>query len=87
VFNAGFIPILSNIATNTNFDIRKEAAYSLVNIASHGEKFMNSLPHQELLPGRKKIFLRVSHAFFTRDLLFIKFEFVRFLRVYSISRF
>ncbi|CAG8715536.1 2988_t:CDS:10, partial [Dentiscutata erythropus] len=51
VFNAGFIPILSSIATHTNFDIRKEAAYSLLNIASHGEEYMRSLPHQDLLPG------------------------------------
>ncbi|CAG8444629.1 3588_t:CDS:10 [Cetraspora pellucida] len=51
VFNAGFIPILSTIATHTNFDIRKEAAYSLLNIASHGEEYMRSLPHQDLLPG------------------------------------
>ncbi|CAG8537372.1 13865_t:CDS:10 [Acaulospora colombiana] len=51
VFDAGFIPILSTIATHTNFDIRKEAAYSLLNIASHGEEYMKSLPHQELLPG------------------------------------
>ncbi|CAB4408972.1 unnamed protein product [Rhizophagus irregularis] len=51
VFNTGFIPILSNIATHSNFDIRKEAAYGLINIASHGAEFMRSLPHQELLPG------------------------------------
>ncbi|CAG8500129.1 10662_t:CDS:10, partial [Racocetra fulgida] len=50
VFNTGFIPILSTIATHTNFDIRKEAAYSLLNIASHGEEYMRSLPHQDLLP-------------------------------------
>ncbi|CAG8602221.1 6447_t:CDS:10, partial [Diversispora eburnea] len=35
VINTGFIPILSVIATHNNFDIRKEAAYSLLNIASH----------------------------------------------------
>ena len=52
VFNAGFIPVLSNIATHNNFDIRKEAAYGLINIASHGVEFMRSLPHQELLPGK-----------------------------------
>ncbi|PKK80064.1 ARM repeat-containing protein [Rhizophagus irregularis] len=51
VFNTGFIPILSIIATHSNFDIRKEAAYGLINIASHGAEFMRSLPHQELLPG------------------------------------
>ncbi|RHZ71077.1 hypothetical protein Glove_262g24 [Diversispora epigaea] len=51
VINTGFIPILSAIATHNNFDIRKEAAYSLLNIASHGEEYMKSLPHQELLSG------------------------------------
>jgi hypothetical protein len=56
VFNTGFIPILSNIATHSNFDIRKEAAYGLINIASHGAEFMRSLPHQELLPGNLEKF-------------------------------
>ncbi|CAG8773953.1 15408_t:CDS:2, partial [Racocetra persica] len=36
VFNTGFIPILSTIATHTNFDI---------------QEYMRSLPHQDLLPG------------------------------------
>ncbi|CAG8498683.1 181_t:CDS:10 [Paraglomus occultum] len=51
VISVGFIPILSTIATHTNFDIRKEAAYGLLNIASHGEEYLQSLPHQDLLPG------------------------------------
>ncbi|CAG8677657.1 11355_t:CDS:10 [Funneliformis caledonium] len=67
VFNAGFIPILSNIATHTNFDIRKEAAYSLVNIASHGVEFMKSLPHQELLPENVKGIDAIETAILTED--------------------
>ncbi|KAI1318258.1 hypothetical protein EDD11_006954 [Mortierella claussenii] len=52
VIDAGFIPVLSQIATHQNFDIRKEAAYSLINLASHGPEYENLLPHRELLlPG------------------------------------
>ncbi|KAF9292089.1 hypothetical protein BGZ68_000076 [Mortierella alpina] len=51
VIEAGFIPVLSQIATHQNFDIRKEAAYSLINLASHGPDYAKVLPHRELLPG------------------------------------
>ncbi|GJJ73012.1 hypothetical protein EMPS_05370 [Entomortierella parvispora] len=51
VIDAGFIPVLSQIATHHNFDIRKEAAHSLVNLASHGPDYAKVLPHRELLPG------------------------------------
>ncbi|ORZ08580.1 armadillo-type protein [Lobosporangium transversale] len=51
VIEAGFIPVLSQIVTHQNFDIRKEAAYSLINLASHGPEYAKVLPHQELLPG------------------------------------
>ncbi|KAG0205438.1 hypothetical protein BGX28_002968 [Mortierella sp. GBA30] len=51
VIDAGFIPVLSQIATHQNFDIRKEAAYSLINLASHGPDYAKVLPHRELLPG------------------------------------
>ncbi|KAF8925948.1 armadillo-type protein [Dissophora ornata] len=51
VIDAGFIPVLSQIATHQNFDIRKEAAYSLINLASHGPEYAKVLPHRELLPG------------------------------------
>ncbi|KAF9941801.1 hypothetical protein BGZ67_003891 [Mortierella alpina] len=51
VIEAGFIPVLSQIATHHNFDIRKEAAYSLINLASHGPDYAKVLPHRELLPG------------------------------------
>ncbi|KAG0049590.1 hypothetical protein BGZ83_005572 [Gryganskiella cystojenkinii] len=51
VIDAGFIPVLSRIATHQNYDIRKEAAYSLINLASHGPDYAKVLPHRELLPG------------------------------------
>ncbi|KAF9178445.1 hypothetical protein BGZ51_007767, partial [Haplosporangium sp. Z 767] len=51
IIEAGFIPVLSQIATHQNFDIRKEAAYSLINLASHGPDYAKVLPHRELLPG------------------------------------
>ncbi|KAF9114461.1 hypothetical protein BGX27_010772 [Mortierella sp. AM989] len=51
VIDAGFIPVLSQIATHQNFDIRKEAAYSLINLAAHGPEYAKVLPHRELLPG------------------------------------
>ncbi|KAG0024927.1 hypothetical protein BGZ81_007547 [Podila clonocystis] len=51
VIEAGFIPVLSQIATHQNFDIRKEAAYSLINLALHGPDYAKILPHRELLPG------------------------------------
>ncbi|KAG0221425.1 armadillo-type protein [Mortierella sp. GBAus27b] len=51
VIDAGFIPVLSEIAIHQNFDIRKEAAYSLINLASHGPDYARVLPHREILPG------------------------------------
>ncbi|KAF9431898.1 hypothetical protein BGZ76_011559 [Entomortierella beljakovae] len=51
VIDAGYIPVLSEIATHHNFDIRKEAAYSLINLAAHGPEYAKVLPHRELLPG------------------------------------
>ncbi|KAK9718821.1 hypothetical protein K7432_005202 [Basidiobolus ranarum] len=50
VLDNGYLPHLLEIATHSNFDIRKEAAYSIINIASHGSKFVELLPHEELLP-------------------------------------
>ncbi|CAH1767209.1 3158_t:CDS:10, partial [Entrophospora sp. SA101] len=60
IVNSGFIPILSNIAKNGNFDIRKEAAYCLLNIASHGENFLNLMSHKELLPGLQYVGLLLA---------------------------
>ncbi|CAO3661973.1 unnamed protein product [Umbelopsis ramanniana] len=51
VIQAGAIPILTEIASHTNFDIRKEAAFSLTNIACHGTKYIQALPNNVLLPG------------------------------------
>ncbi|KAK9702116.1 hypothetical protein K7432_011405 [Basidiobolus ranarum] len=50
VLENGYLPYLLEIATHSNFDIRKEAAYSIVNIASHGQKYLDLLPHEDLLP-------------------------------------
>ncbi|KAL1916649.1 uncharacterized protein VTP21DRAFT_5353 [Calcarisporiella thermophila] len=50
VIDAGFVPVLSSIVAHTNFDLRKEAAFSLVNIASHGPEHVQLLPHNDLLP-------------------------------------
>ncbi|KAM3588498.1 hypothetical protein VKS41_000942 [Umbelopsis sp. WA50703] len=51
VIQAGAIPVLTEIASHTNFDIRKEAAFSLTNIACHGDKYIQALPNNVLLPG------------------------------------
>ncbi|CAG8701911.1 1489_t:CDS:10, partial [Acaulospora morrowiae] len=72
VFDAGFIPILSTIATHTNFDIRKEAAYSLLNIASHGEEYMKSLSHQELIPGKDQLVHRFLEFIRSQDVDLIR---------------
>ncbi|CAJ0645775.1 1344_t:CDS:10 [Entrophospora sp. SA101] len=74
IVNSGFIPILSNIAKNGNFDIRKEAAYCLLNIASHGENFLNLMSHKELLPGFLE-FLSSQDV----DLIFLGLQYVGLL--------
>jgi importin subunit alpha-1 len=51
VIQAGAIPVLTEIASHTNFDIRKEAAFSLTNIACHGDRYIQALPNNILLPG------------------------------------
>ncbi|KAI8373036.1 armadillo-type protein [Radiomyces spectabilis] len=51
VENAGAAPLLINLVTHGGFDIRKGAAYCLMNMALHGEKFLFSMPHEQVLPG------------------------------------
>lgn len=51
--DANAIKYLADILVNPGgFDIRKGAATCLMNIAWHGTKYMEVLPHQELLPGK-----------------------------------
>ncbi|RUS24672.1 hypothetical protein BC938DRAFT_473248 [Jimgerdemannia flammicorona] len=72
VIQAGFIPVLASIATHDNFDIRKEAAFSIIHIASHGEVYMRMLPQQELLPGVCEILSYHSFHPFLIDFIAIK---------------
>ncbi|KAG0301801.1 hypothetical protein BGZ98_008050, partial [Dissophora globulifera] len=78
VIDAGFIPVLSQIALHQNFDIRKEAAYSLINLASHGPEYAARLPHQELLPGFLD-FLRTQDD----ELISLGLRYVRLLLLHS----
>ncbi|RKP04830.1 armadillo-type protein, partial [Thamnocephalis sphaerospora] len=49
--NAGLLEKLCGIFLHDNFDLRKEAVYSLMNIARRGERFFNLLPFDAILPG------------------------------------
>ncbi|KAG0185039.1 hypothetical protein DFQ28_010070 [Apophysomyces sp. BC1034] len=45
------IPHLTDLVSHSAYDIRKGAAFCLMNIAAYGERHMQSLPHRELLPA------------------------------------
>ncbi|KAH7045505.1 armadillo-type protein [Linnemannia elongata] len=72
VIDAGFIPVLSQIATHQNFDIRKEAAYSLINLASHGPDYAKALPHRELLPGFLDFMRTKDHELISLGLRYVQ---------------
>ncbi|KAF9928068.1 hypothetical protein FBU30_002668 [Linnemannia zychae] len=72
VINAGFIPVLSQITTHQNFDIRKEAAYSLINLASHGSDYAKALPHRELLPGFLDFMRTKDHELISLGLRYVQ---------------
>ncbi|KAF9098711.1 hypothetical protein BGX23_005526 [Mortierella sp. AD031] len=72
VIEAGFIPVLSQIATHQNFDIRKEAAYSLINLASHGPDYAKALPHRELLPGFLDFMRTKDHELISLGLRYVQ---------------
>lgn len=72
VIDAGFIPALSQIASHQNFDIRKEAAYSLINLASHGPDYAKALPHRELLPGFLDFMRTKDHELISLGLRYVQ---------------
>ncbi|KAG0299885.1 hypothetical protein BGZ97_003491 [Linnemannia gamsii] len=72
VIDAGFIPVLSQIASHQNFDIRKEAAYSLINLASHGPDYAKALPHRELLPGFLDFMRTKDHELISLGLRYVQ---------------
>ncbi|KAF9346861.1 hypothetical protein BGX26_001632, partial [Mortierella sp. AD094] len=72
VIDAGFIPVLSQIATHQNFDIRKEAAYSLINLAAHGPEYAKVLPHRELLPGFLDFLRTKDHELISLGLRYVQ---------------
>ncbi|OUM65839.1 hypothetical protein PIROE2DRAFT_7083, partial [Piromyces sp. E2] len=50
VINADFIPHLCNILKTDTFDIKKEAAYSILNISTRSKEYLKKFPEDELLP-------------------------------------
>ncbi|KAG0269486.1 hypothetical protein BGZ95_002061 [Linnemannia exigua] len=72
VIEAGFIPVFSQIASHQNFDIRKEAAYSLINLASHGPDYAKALPHRELLPGFLDFMRTKDHELISLGLRYVQ---------------
>ncbi|KAF7722652.1 hypothetical protein EC973_002862 [Apophysomyces ossiformis] len=51
VEDANAVPHLTDLVSHSAYDIRKGAAFCLMNIAAYGERHMQSLPHRELLPA------------------------------------
>ncbi|KAI8879422.1 ARM repeat-containing protein [Backusella circina FSU 941] len=45
------IDSLTNLVGRGAFDIRKGAAYGIMNIAHHGQEHLDKLPHKQLLPA------------------------------------
>ncbi|KAG4088187.1 ARM repeat-containing protein [Neocallimastix lanati (nom. inval.)] len=50
VINANFIPVLCKIIATDTFDIKKEAAYSILNISTRSKEYLKKFPEEELLP-------------------------------------
>ncbi|KAK3811829.1 MAG: armadillo-type protein [Benniella sp.] len=72
VIDAGFIPVLTDIVTHHNFDIRKEAAYSLINLASHGPEYAKALPHRDILPGFLDFLRTKDHELISLGLRYVQ---------------
>ncbi|KAI9595389.1 armadillo-type protein [Syncephalis fuscata] len=51
VMDANLLDVISKIFAEDDFDIRKEASYTIMNIASRGKEFVNRLPLKQILPG------------------------------------